>query len=96
VPGPGRLFVSASLEISPACGAGNIARVGLFVGDTGIPGSGREIPSGTMTRVDIAGVTPAALPAGNHAVSMRFQCLTGSYSGWSLDEGQATVVLLGG
>ena len=92
-PASGRLFAYGHAAVGATCDAGS-PKVGLYLDGMGVPGTGRVIPSGVLTSVDMTGMS-GVVGAGEHTLTLRVGCPEGSNSGVGANSIVIGAVLVG-
>ena len=95
LPAAGRVFAYGHANIQVSCSTGGAPKVGLYLDGVPVPGTGRILASGSPAEIDVAGISePVA--AGDRALELRSECLTGDPAGSSSSNLALGGVLVGG
>jgi hypothetical protein len=91
----GRLFAFARGTIFVSCSAGTEAQLGIYLDGKAVTASGETIKISTFASVSVFGLSEAVV-AGEHTLTLKFDCKSGTSGGASIGGGSAIgAILLG-
>ena len=91
----GRLFAFSRATVSVSCSAGSEAQLGIYLDGKAVAASGVNVPISTLTSVSVFGLSEA-VGAGEHTLTLKFDCKSGTSGGASIGGGAAIgAILLG-
>src|SRR5262249_34392429 len=93
-----QVFAYARGQFGLSCSAASAVAVGLFIDGQPLDGSGNNSLSsnGTSQHLELFGTTSGLLPAGDHTLSVDFDCVTSSFTTGSFGgDGAVGVIALG-
>lgn len=80
---PGRWLINKFVSASLSCSAAGNVHFYITVNDVPVRSSRMVVPSGTILRATLTGLTEAVIPAGTHQIDVYADCIGSTWNGAS-------------